>query len=53
MKQKQKENKLVPCKCCPNRTELSVCRNEALKANWDMIKKLRLPGQNEKKKDIK
>jgi len=36
-------NKLSPCKCCPNRTELSVCRNKALKENWESIQRLVAP----------
>jgi len=46
-----KHDKLAPCKCCPTRTELSVCRNKALKENWEAIKRLTLPFQP--KKDTK
>jgi hypothetical protein len=33
-------NKLAPCLCCHYRTELSVCRNSAIKENWESIKKI-------------
>ncbi len=33
-------NKLASCKCCLFRTSLSVCRNKAIKENWETILKI-------------
>jgi hypothetical protein len=43
-----KEDARKPCKCCPNRGTLSVCRNAAIRNNWEIIKKLTLPGSKKK-----
>jgi hypothetical protein len=45
---KQKEDAHKPCKCCPWRTELSVCRYAALRNNWEDIKKMMVPFYNKK-----
>ena len=50
---KVKEDARKPCKCCPGRTALSVCRNAALRNNWEAIMKMTKPGDDKKEKKKK